>query len=108
MCKYQSLYMSETGYVVCCRECGYYQVAYLSSMLTLSPNDFRVFCKKVKTLIQKCDTDYPANTKCIFVPTPTEGNYILLTRKEALQLNDILEEVDNEIKAQALLSLFNQ
>ena len=107
MCRYQSLYMSETGYIVCCKECGHYQVAYLSTMLTLSPNDFQVFCKKVKTLCDKSDDSYPENTKCVFVPTPTEGNYVLLTRKEALQLNIILEEADNEMKAQSLLSLFN-
>lgn len=107
MCEFQSLYFNDDGYVVRCKQCGCYQLAFGSTMLTLTKKGFETFCKMVKHKCNERDFLFSEHSKCVVIPTPSNGVYMLLTKNEVNQLNEILEEADNEEKAQCLLSLFN-
>jgi hypothetical protein len=108
MCQFQSLYFNDDGYVVYCKKCNRYQLAFGSSLLTLKPGDFTVFCNVVK---RKCREEHDFSTaehsKTVVIPTPCNGMYMLLTKKEARLFHRILEEADTEMKTQQLLGLFN-
>lgn len=107
MCKYDSLYFGDDGYVVNCKKCGNYQVAFISTLLTLSQNDFDTLRKLIS---YKCNKEYFTLTetaKCVVVPTPCQGICMILTKSEVIRFNEILEEADNEMKVLSLLSLFN-
>ncbi|GAB3414210.1 DUF6686 family protein [Niabella aquatica] len=107
-CDFQSLYCGEDGYVVRCRQCGHYQVAFISTMLTFSEADFYVFCKQAKDkALQSYDHVNP-DSKIIMIATPSQDVYLILTPSELLRLYRALEEADSEIKAQELLCLFKQ
>ncbi|MBI3883600.1 MAG: hypothetical protein HY305_05135 [Sphingobacteriales bacterium] len=108
MCAFQSLYFDDDGYVVRCPQCSMFQVAFSSSMLTLSEEDFEALRKVVAYKCNQQEDAFSKNTKSVLLPTPSYGMYILLTKAEANRFNEILEEADNEMKALLLLSLFDQ
>lgn len=106
MCNFQTFYSNNDGYVIRCKDCGNYQVAYLSTLLTLTPNNFETLRTVVK---HKCIADSSLvydNAKSIVIPTPAKDFKILLTQKEAIQFSTILEEADTEEKTISLLELF--
>ena len=106
MCEYESLYFSDTSYVLRCKKCGDYQVAFLNTLLMLTAEDFGILCKVVELKCFEDDSNFGMQSKCIIIPTPSYGQCILLTRWEASCFNNILQEADNEAKAQSLLQLF--
>lgn len=108
MCEFQSLYFGDDGYVVRCKKCGHYQVAFASTMLNLTGIDFTALCNIVKNKYAEEVFQHNENTKCCVIPTPSNGMYMLFTRKEAQRLHEILEEADNEEQALAMMSLFHQ
>lgn len=106
-CEYQSLYYGDDGYVVRCRKCGYYQVAFISTMLTLTVADFHALRELVKQKCHEADVSFAEHSKSVVLQTPSQQVCLLLTRKEALNFCDILEEADTEARTQSLLGLFN-
>lgn len=106
-CEFQSLYCGDDGYVVCCKNCGYYQLAFQSILLNLSQAEFNA----LHDILQyKCENYfYPDanNIKNILVQTPGPQVLILLTLKEAKCFLNMLEEADSEAKALSLISMFN-
>ncbi|HRO48439.1 DUF6686 family protein [Agriterribacter sp.] len=107
MCGFQYLYNGEDGYVVRCKQCGHYQLAFASVMLTLTENEFRLFGELVKYKCEGADDALTEYSKSVVLRTPAEGVFILLTKNEAVRLCEILEEADNENKALTLMSMFN-
>ncbi|WP_152268609.1 DUF6686 family protein [Agriterribacter humi] len=107
MCGFQYLYNGEDGYVVRCKNCGHYQIAFASFMLTLSQSEFQSFCELVKYKCNEPGYSLTEYSKSIILQTPAQGVFILLTKNEDSRLYQILEEADNEDKALALMSLFS-
>lgn len=106
-CEFQSLYFGDEGYVVRCKQCGHYQVAFMSIILTLTENDFIAFCSIVKSKSVEMDEVMPEHCKCVVIRTPAEGICFLLTRNEASRFSVMLEEADTEAKTLSLIKLFN-
>lgn len=106
-CKFQSLYFSDDAYVVHCKQCGRYQIAFISTILTLNECDFQALYNLVKDKCENADDSLSPHCKSFIIQTPANGIYILLTKSEGLRLLEILEEADNEYKAQSLICLFN-
>ena len=106
-CEFQSLYFGDDGYVVRCKQCGHYQLAYMCICITLNETDYRAFCKIVNRKYEEAAYHFAEHSKCITIQTPAEGICFLLTRAEAKRFTEILEEADTEAKAQSLISLFN-
>lgn len=106
MCEFKSLHYGDDGYVVRCKQCGHFQTGYMSTMLTLTEDDFGILCKMVKYKNSEAES-FPGNCKNIILPTPAEGIFMLLTKQEVSRFNEILEEADNEVKALNLIRLFN-
>lgn len=107
-CQFHSLYYGDEGYVVCCKNCGQYQIAFLSVILSLSEKNFIVLCKQVETKCTEESLIFNKQSKSIIITTPAMDVSIVLTGAEAIHFNKILQEADNEMKAINLLSLFNQ
>ncbi|MCH5600525.1 DUF6686 family protein [Niabella ginsengisoli] len=107
-CDFQSLYYGEDGYVVRCKQCGHYQVAFVSTMLTLSEADFYVFCKQVNYKAAQSYSNVNHDSKIIMIATPSQDVHLILTPSELSRLQKTLEAADNEIKAQELLCLFKE
>lgn len=106
-CQFQTLYTGEDGYVVRCKECGHYQLAYLCVMVTLNEKEYISFRHVVQQQYE--DSLCLANEycKCVVVQTPAAGTCFLFTGREIKRFAELLDEADNEEKALALLELFH-
>jgi len=107
-CNFQSLYYGDDGYVLKCNKCGCYQIAYISTMLTLTQQNFQALCSLVQYKCGEADYCMAGNTKTVVLQTSADGICMLLTRLELLGLHEILQEADNEETALSLISLFNR
>jgi hypothetical protein len=108
MCEFESLYFDDDGYVVRCKQCGHYQLAFISTMLSLTQNEFEKFCQLVYYKCQEPDAALLPNSKCIVIPTPGSKFCLVLSKVEAVKLCSILDEVDTEARVLAMLSMFNK
>jgi len=106
-CKFQSLYYGDDGYVVHCKQCGHYQLAYMCICITVNEQDYHAFCSIVNRSYEEAKYIVAEHSKCVTIQTPAEGIFFLLTTAEAKRFTEILEEADTEAKAQTLMSLFN-
>lgn len=107
MCEFQSLYYDDDGYVVQCKDCGYYQVAFGTMLLSLSSHDYQILCSVVKSKQGEIDFAASDNTRNVVISTPSQGQYMLLTRPESNRLHEILEAADTEEKTKQLMALFH-
>jgi hypothetical protein len=107
-CHFQTLYTGEDGYVVRCKECGHYQLAYLCVMVTLEEKQFCSFRKRIQQQYE--DSLYLSNDncKCVVVHTAATGTNFLFTRREIKRFAELLDEADTEERAQSILQLFHQ
>jgi hypothetical protein len=106
ICEYQSLYYGDDGYIVRCRQCGHFQIAFISTMLMLNAEDFGILRNIVAAKMQE-ETHSMPGTKTVVIRTPSKEVSLLLTRAELEKFHSILEDADNEVRADALLRLFN-
>lgn len=106
MSQFQSLSFNEDGYVMRCTECNHFHVAFGSTLLTLSTEDFTVLRRLVKYKCSKRNYAIAEYAKSVVIPTPYEGQYLLLSEIEMRSFSRMLEEADDEARAQSLLDLF--
>lgn len=106
MCEFQSLYFEDDGYVLRCKQCGLYQLAFMCIAITVTQENFCAFCRIVKHKCEEAAYSFAEHSKCIIIQTPAEGICFLLTKKEAKKFTEILEEAENEAKALYLIGLF--
>jgi len=105
-CSYDSLYFGDDGYIVRCRSCGHFQLAYASILLTLNADDFEVLRHIVATRSGEAPQQFDHAGKTVVIQTPAAGIFILLTPAEVRRFAIILEEADTEAKVLSLLGLF--
>ena len=105
-CDFRSLYCGDNGYVVRCMQCNHYQIAFLSTMLTLKEQEFKGFCQQVRYKAEECLGNANPRSKIIMIGTPSQSVHLILTTTELKQLHQILEEADCEMRTLELLELF--
>jgi hypothetical protein len=90
-CEYQALYRGPDGYVVRCKHCGSYQLAFAGLMLLLQEYDFQAFSRMVTgRCSERCNLQQESNLKNVVIETPAEGIWFLLTHAEAQRLQLML------------------
>ncbi len=107
-CHFQKLYSGEDGYVVRCKECGHYQLAYLCVMVTLDEKEFRSFRRMVQQQYENSLHIPNDLCKCVIVQTPAAGTCFLFTKREIKRFTELLDEADTEERAQVLFALFRE
>jgi hypothetical protein len=106
MCHFKSWYLDEYGYVVKSERCNYLQVCFGTLMLTLSEMDYEIFAALVSRKKEDHIPMHDPNIRCVLLPTPSGIVHGVLSEKELDQLHKMLQEADNEMKAQQLIGLF--
>lgn len=107
-CEFQTLYFSDDGYVIRCKCCRLYQVAFMCICVTLNETDYQAFSHIVQCRYNECEYALSERSKCIVIQTPAEGICFLLTKAEAKKLIDIVDAADNEAKALSLISMLTE
>lgn len=105
MCNFKTWHIDDHGCVLQCKACNTYQVTFGTTMLTLNENNFAAF---VRLVMMRYETLVPTDDKLkyIVLPTPSSVVHVVMTEKELLHLNCILQHADTEIKSHEMLALF--
>jgi hypothetical protein len=107
MCSYQTLFHDDNlGYVVKCCDCEKIQIGYGNIMLTVNMQGFSAFHQWLKQIKDEQDPSLKETVRCIAVPTPCEGVKLLLSLRELIEFDAMLEEADTELRSSGLLKLF--
>ncbi len=107
-CIFQTLHFSDKGFVARCKHCGHFHVAFMSAMFIMPEAAYYKMCSITQDKLLEKDYSPTDNSKCVMIPMHTKSAFIMLTRQELLSFAEMLEDADNEYKALALISLFNE
>jgi hypothetical protein len=105
MCNLKTRYAGKEGYILQCADCRHMQLGFGTTMLNLSPVDFKALSDLVAYRMDNLVT-FGDDKKAILLPTPSAFCQMLLTERELQTLNHMLQCADNEMRAEALLQLF--
>ena len=108
MCQFKHWFFDDSGYVVQCEECSYFQLSFGTTMLTLNNNNYKAFVDLVSSKKEDHVSMSDKNTKCVVLATPCSSIHTILTENELDRLHNMLQEADTEMKTQHLLAMFNQ
>lgn len=107
MCHYQTLYHNDsTGYVVRCPECEKIQIGYGNLMITFGRGDFDDFRWWLRRIRDEQSPSQSPALRCIVIPTPCEGMKLLLSMRELVDFDNMLETADTELRSLELIRLF--
>lgn len=107
MCRYQQLAILETGYIIRCKQCEHYQIHFAKVILSLCEQDFYQLLKQIEVCIVENDAFHDPD-RTVILNTPKIGVHLLLSQIELLQLRDMAEIADNEVKTLEMLDLFTK
>ena len=108
MCEFDTLYFGNDGYVARCKSCNHYQIAFVTTVLTVTQQQFNTLQKQVSHKFEYAVNSNDENAKNILIPTPCTQVQLCLTKAEVAAFNNMLQHADMETKTLALLSLFNK
>ncbi|MGJ7031091.1 DUF6686 family protein [Niabella hirudinis] len=106
MCNFKTLCYAPDGYLIVCNECRHFQLAFQTTLLTMTARDLQVFHTLVKENREYNPPETHTGRKNIYIPTPLEGHGIILNGKELEALYQLLETAEVNFKAECLLNLF--
>ncbi|WP_018626864.1 DUF6686 family protein [Niabella aurantiaca] len=106
MCNFKTLYYAPHGYLIVCNECRHFQLAFQTTLLTMTAQDLHIFHTLVKENREYSPFDASPGRKNIYIPTPLEGYGMILNREELEDLFQLLETAEVNFKAESLLDLF--
>ena len=108
MCRYQTLFYDDMrGYIIHCRKCNTLQLAFGNVLLTLYREDFYGLQHCINRLAEDCREYEQCSKKCITVPTPCEGIKFLVSGRELLQLQEMMDKAETELRSLELMQLFD-
>lgn len=107
MCNYKTLFHSETGYAVKCRKCGHLQIAFGTTAMAFTIEQFDEFHKTVETMMEVHRHPAFPTQKSIQIPTAAKGLSLMYTPNELQQLSKMLQAVHEKLGIEKLLSLEN-
>ena len=108
MCRHNILVHNDHGYVVSCKGCGRYQVAFGTSLVTLELADYENFCSNVAALAQ-CHRKHKdvSVAKKIYIDIYSSHSLMVLNRRELYKLNALLDEAEFNRQTELLLQESN-
>ncbi|WP_300597618.1 DUF6686 family protein [Niabella sp.] len=106
MCNFKTLYYAPDGYLIMCNDCQHFQLAFQTTLLTMTAQDLQVFHTLVKENREYSPFDTDPDRKTIYIPTPLEGHGMILNHKELEMLFQLLETAEVNYKTASLLELF--
>lgn len=106
MCDFNTLSSDENGFILRCRQCGYYQVGFAGMMLSLNMEDYEKFCRLIEHLNGRPVAEDKWRSRHIVIPTPYYGVNLLLCKHEIDELQLLLSTAETELVVQSMMALF--
>lgn len=104
MCTYQQLARLNEGYVIRCKQCQHYQVAYLKLVMSMTSQEFGKLLVEVQHTIQEAGFAKPGVGYMISMGKP--GVHLYLTYAELNVFSNMLDTAESEVRALELIEQF--
>lgn len=109
MCNYHTWFHDDkSGYVIECLHCNKIQVCFGNLLLSFKDTTFQHFRQYVEHNIELVAPDKDKHIKSVVLATACGGINMILTESELSGLHQMIEYADNEMKAAALIKMFNE
>jgi hypothetical protein len=105
MCKLRQRYAGIEGYVIECPDCSLLHVGFGTTILCLNGEEFRKFTAMV-AFRSEMPVLSTTEGKRVILPTSSATCRICLAPEELQALHHMLQTVENDLLAEALLRLF--
>lgn len=92
MCNYKILAHNEDGYIILCKGCNNYQLAFGTTAVTLDMEHFYNFCAETKKLSGSLCCNGFEKEKRIHVDVYCETAVMILNYRELKKLNELIAE----------------
>jgi hypothetical protein len=103
VCTHKILAHNENGYVSLCQRCSHYQIAFISTILTLTEEQYSIFKSQVTKQLQCSKNEFSENHKTFCIHTFSENTRLILSLKELQKLVEILEEAEASLEVSNLM-----
>ncbi|GAA4460672.1 hypothetical protein GCM10023093_03710 [Nemorincola caseinilytica] len=107
MCNYNTLKNCRHGYVVQCRNCDHIQVAFGTTILSLTRAQYYEYLAQVQEQYDEHHKIMPWDQKAIHLPTAAKGVAMIYTVSELHILLDMLKEGRKKLEYNDLF-VFNE
>lgn len=104
MCKQKILSHTENGYVAVCRQCAYIQVYYISTMMTISQEQYAALVSQVNDLKKEGRKNIRKNKKVFCVHTFSYNIQMVLSYDELIIFDQILNEANMMLELNSYIS----
>jgi hypothetical protein len=82
-------------------------VGFGNLMLIFTTSDFEFFRQWLKQIIEETVAPPDNTLRCIVVPSPCDGVKLLLSMRELVAFDEMLEHSDAELKSLEMIKLFH-
>ena len=107
MCSFHTWFHdNQIGYVVECKECQKIQVGFGNIMATFSVKEFGRFQREINVIAETLVPRDHKHAKDILVQTPYTGFTLILSEAELTDLHYMVEQADNDRRAEQIMKLF--
>ncbi|HTE25900.1 hypothetical protein [Flavitalea sp.] len=107
MCDFKVLLHDEYGYATQCHECNHIEIAFGTSLVRIPVNRLGAFVKYLNE-IRQSTTAVDHNQKNIHLDLASMYSFqMILNYQEMISLCERMEKVEDEVRANAMLGLFN-
>ncbi|MCC6182826.1 MAG: hypothetical protein IT237_13445 [Bacteroidia bacterium] len=97
MCQYKTLAVSNNGYAILCRQCNNIQLAYGTSLHTISLLEFHCLLQLIEDNIKMHKGYGFPNHKICKLPTSSNLTWIILSPSELPAILEIFEEAQHAL-----------
>lgn len=103
MCKQKILSHNENGYVALCSKCSHFQIAFISTILTLTEQQFSEFASQVSNQLYHSERQTDENHKTFCIHTFSINTRLILSLNELRKLVYLLDEANASLHINNLL-----
>lgn len=103
ICKQKILSHNESGYVAMCSKYSHFQIAFISTILILTEEQFSEFASQVSNQLQYSERQTDENHKTFCIHTFSINTRLILSLSELRKLVYLLDEASASLKVNNLL-----
>lgn len=103
MCNHRILAHSENGYIVQCKNCNHYQLAFGTSVICLSAKQYVKFKTVMSSQYEYWQYNGFPNQKNVELPTFSSNTQFVLTFNELEKFKELIEEAEVLLEVDRIL-----
>lgn len=104
MCDYKVLHHNESGYALRCEHCGCIQLAFGTTVLALTIDEFYAFKESISGSFETCDAMCCRKQKTIYIPTRENAITLIYTPEELEKLDELLNQSSLALEIEKLFA----